>query len=203
MEYLPLILFCLSTCVTPGPNNTMIMASGVNHGFRKSLPHMLGINVGFPLMLVIVGLGAGNLFQQVPMLQTVLKAAGAAYLSYMAYKIAMTPAGKLEARNAKPFSFIQAALFQWVNPKAWIMALGAVVTYSAAGGSYFLGVLQIGLIFFLFGAPCTGIWLWFGASLRDVLSRPQYRRVFNSAMALLLLSSLIPVFRDLYASYAA
>ncbi len=203
MEYLSLILFCISTCVTPGPNNTMIMASGVNHGFRKSLPHMLGINVGFPLMLVIVGLGAGNVFQQVPLLQTVLKAAGAAYLSYMAYKIATTPAGQLEAGNAKPFSFIQAALFQWVNPKAWIMAVGAVVTYSAAGGNYFLGVLQIGLIFFLFGAPCTGIWLWFGAALRDVLSTPPYRRVFNSAMALLLLSSLIPVFRDLYASYAA
>lgn len=203
MEYLSLILFCISTCVTPGPNNTMIMASGVNHGFRKSLPHMLGINVGFPLMLVIVGLGAGNLFQQVPLLQTVLKAAGAAYLSYMAYKIATTPAGKLEAGNAKPFSFIQAALFQWVNPKAWIMAVGAVVTYSAAGGDYFLGVLQIGLIFFLFGTPCTGIWLWFGAALRDVLSKPQYRRLFNSAMALLLLSSLIPVLRDLYAAYAA
>lgn len=138
MDYLALILFTVSTSITPGPNNILILASGVNYGIRKSLPHFLGISFGFPLMVIAVGLGAGILFKQFPVLHTVLKLIGVFYLLYLAYRVATAPTNKMESENKKPFTFIQAALFQWVNPKAWIMAIGAVVTFASASGNYFL-----------------------------------------------------------------
>ncbi|MFQ3249317.1 MAG: threonine/homoserine/homoserine lactone efflux protein [Glaciecola sp.] len=197
MEYTALILFTIATSITPGPNNVMIMASGVNHGFGKSIPHLAGIDLGFPLMLVAVGLGATEVFEAYPPLFMMMKVVGVLYLSYLAFKIASSPVQSFEQAKAKPFSFIQAALFQWVNPKAWIMCIGAVVTYASAGDGYFEQVLQIALIFFLFGAPCTVIWLGFGSSLKSVLTQARYLRAFNIAMASLLMASLIPVIMEL------
>jgi threonine/homoserine/homoserine lactone efflux protein len=199
MEYTALILFTLATSITPGPNNVMIMASGANHGFRKSIPHLLGIDLGFPLMLVAIGLGAGQVLQQTPAIFVVLKIVGVVYLSYLAYKIATAPVQNFETRKAQPMTFLQAVLFQWVNPKAWIMCIGAVVTYTVAEGSYFSQVLTIALLFFLFGSPCTITWLWFGSALKKLLSKPSYLKIFNITMGTLLLLSLLPVLIELIA----
>jgi threonine/homoserine/homoserine lactone efflux protein len=163
----------------------LILASGVNYGIRKSLPHFLGIGFGFPLMVIAVGLGAGIVFRQFPIFHIALKLIGVFYLLYLAYKVATASTGEIETENAKPFTFIQAALFQWVNPKAWVMAIGAVVTFTSTG-NYFLQVATIAMSFILFGVPCTGLWLLFGASLKDLLSNPIRIRIFNIVMALLL-----------------
>lgn len=201
MDYPALILFTLASSITPGPNNTLILASGVNHGVKKSLPHFLGICVGFPLMVIAVGLGAGTLFKQFPAVQIGLKIIGVCYLLYLAFKVATAPTNRMESENKKPFTFFQAALFQWVNPKAWIMAIGSVVTFSSVSGNYLVEVIFIAMNFVLFGAPCTGLWLLFGASLKNLLSNPVRLRIFNAVMAILLVMSLAPVIQELYMRY--
>ena len=127
MEYLAIILFAIATCVTPGPNNAMIMASGLNYGIQRSLPHYLGIILGFPAMVIAVGLGLTSLFEKYAVLHLLLKAAGASYLTFLAWKIASAPVSDLSVTEGKPFTFLQAAAFQWVNPKAWVL-----VEYSLA-----------------------------------------------------------------------
>ena len=201
MEYAAIIVFAITTCVTPGPNNTLIMASGLNYGVRRSLPHFTGIMLGFPVMVVAVGLGIAGLFQQFPALHVVLKLVGVAYLSYLAYKIASAEISAVNETKGKPFSFIQAAAFQWVNPKAWVLAVGATVTYTVVSDSYIFQVLTIAFIFMLFGAPCVMLWLWFGASLKSILQKPGTVRTFNISMAVLLMGSLLPVFSELYIQF--
>src|SRR5262245_46020938 len=124
------VLFAFVTSVTPGPNNMMLLASGVNFSVRRSLPHMLGISLGFMVLVMAVGLGLSQVFQQVPVLYTLLRYIGAAYLLYLAWKIAGSGAPDADSaeKRAKPFTFLQAAAFQWVNPKAWVMAIGAITT---------------------------------------------------------------------------
>lgn len=201
MEYAALILFILSTSITPGPNNLMIMASGVNFGVRKSLPHLIGIDLGFPLLVVAVGMGISQLFTLVPSLMLWLKVVGVVYLSYLAVRIATTPVNnqqELESTQVvKPLTFLQAALFQWVNPKAWIMAVGAVATYTVNTADYPSQVFVIAALFFVFGTPCTVVWLGFGKALKRFLSRPSYQKLFNICMAVLLIGSLFPVIWEL------
>ncbi len=201
MEYLAIIAFAITACVTPGPNNAMIMTSGLNYGVKRSMPHYTGIVLGFPAMVLAVGVGIAQLFEQYPAFHTMLKLVGATYLSYLAYKIATAPVSELKESRGKPFSFIQAVAFQWVNPKAWVLAVGATVTYTVLGDGYLLQVIAIALIFFIFGAPCIMLWLWGGASLKKILQDPGYVRVFNMGMALLLMGSLIPVFIELYEQF--
>ena len=201
MEYLPLILFVISTSITPGPNNILILASGVNHGVIKSLPHFFGIGVGFLVMAIAVGLGAGNLFNQFPILQIGLKTLGVFYLLYLTFMVATAPI-KLDAENKKPFTFMQAVLFQWVNPKAWVMIIGAVVTFSTASNHFLLQVVIIAFVFVSFGLPCVGLWLLFGVSLKKLLSNPTNLRIFNVTMAILLGTSLVPIACELYTYYA-
>lgn len=201
MEYASIIAFAITACVTPGPNNAMIMASGLNYGIRRSLPHYFGICLGFPAMVIAVGLGIASVFERFPLLHIILKLVGAAYLSYLAWRIATAPVADLSQRAGKPFSFIQAAAFQWVNPKAWVLAVGATVTYTVIANSYISQVLILAGIFMVFGAPCILLWLWFGASLKSILQNPQSVRVFNYTMATLLMASLIPVFTDLYQQF--
>ncbi|MBL6745312.1 MAG: LysE family translocator [Pseudomonadales bacterium] len=198
MEYLAIILFAIATCVTPGPNNTMIMTSGLNYGIQRSLPHYLGIILGFPAMVVAVGLGLASLFEQYAVLHLLLKVAGASYLTFLAWKIASAPISDLSVTEGKPFTFLQAAAFQWVNPKAWVLAVGATATYTVVGSDYSLQVLVIAIIFLVFGAPCIMLWLWFGASLKRLLQKPESVKYFNYAMATLLMLSLLPVFNDIY-----
>lgn len=198
MEYLAIIAFSITACVTPGPNNAMIMASGLNYGISRSMPHYLGIVLGFPTMVLAVGLGIAQLFEVYPTMHLVLKIAGAVYLSYLAYKIATAPVSESNEAKGKPFTFIQAAAFQWVNPKAWVLAIGATVTYTTLGEGYVLQVITIGLIFLVFGAPCIMLWLWGGASLKTLMRSPNTVRIFNISMAILLVGSLVPVFIELY-----
>ena len=202
MEYAALFLFTIATSITPGPNNLMIMTSGVNFGFRRSLPHLLGIDIGFALMIIAVGLGISQLFEQVPQLLVWLKLAGVIYLAYLAFRIATsqpTPiiADDSQINPSQPLSFIQAALFQWVNPKAWIMIIGALMTYTVADIDYLLQICIISLFFLLFGTPCTFVWLGFGTALKRYLSSERHLRVFNWLMAGLLVLSLLPVLGEL------
>ena len=202
VEYSALILFTIATSITPGPNNLMIMTSGVNYGFRRSMPHLLGIDIGFVLMIVGVGLGISQLFVQVPQLLIWLKLVGVIYLVYLAYRIATSPtkplvADVLDEMKHKPLSFIQAALFQWVNPKAWIMIIGAIVTYTNTSMDYTLQVGIIALFFLFLGTPCTFMWLGFGTALKRYLANPLHLKMFNVVMASLLLLSLLPVITEL------
>ncbi|KFE46064.1 LysE family translocator [Pseudomonas syringae] len=186
-------LFAFVTSVTPGPNNMMLLASGVNFGFNRSIPHILGISSGFFSLVLAVGLGLGAAFKTYPLLYTVLRYAGAAYLLYLAWKIATSgPASDADGHEGKPQTFLQAAAFQWVNPKAWVMAVGAISTYTPLQG-YFTNVVVISAIFALINAPSVCVWAGCGSLLRNALRDPFWLRVFNGVMATLLVVSLYPL----------
>ena len=162
-------LFALVTSITPGPNNTMLLASGVNFGFNRTIPHMLGITCGFFVLVVAVGFGLGAVFQTYPLLYSVLRYVGAAYLLYLAWKIAHSgPVADNADGEAKPISYLGAAAFQWVNPKAWIMAIGAISTYTPMQG-YFTNVVVIAAVFAIINLPSVGVWAACGTLLRNVL----------------------------------
>ncbi|WP_287932004.1 LysE family translocator [Achromobacter sp.] len=188
----PLALFALVSSITPGPNNVMLAASGLNFGFRRSMPHLLGVNLGFTLMIFLVGVGLGSVFQQVPQLYTVLKYVGAAYLLYLAWKIANSGGREDGAVSGKPMTFLQAAAFQWVNPKAWVMAVGVIATYTPQAG-FFANLVIATVVCGIVNLPSIGIWVTFGTALRRVLHKPWAIRAFNISMALLLVASLYPV----------
>ncbi|MBV7484264.1 LysE family translocator [Bordetella sp. BOR01] len=192
----PLALFALVSSITPGPNNIMLASSGLTFGFRRTIPHMLGVNLGFTVMLVLVGLGLGTMFQQFPWLYTVLKYAGALYLLYLAWKIALSGPMDTGSQRGRPFTFLQAALFQWVNPKAWVMAVGVIATYTPQAGFYW-NLALAAAVCCLVNLPSIGIWAAFGAGLQKWLHRPLAIRLFNVAMALLLVASLYPVVQEL------
>ncbi|MBA1244229.1 MULTISPECIES: LysE family translocator [Pseudomonas] len=189
-------LFALVSSITPGPNNTMLLASGVNFGFLRTIPHALGISLGFMLLVVAVGLGLGEIFNAVPWTYTALRWAGAAYLLYLAWRIA-TSGGMSEAggQGSKPVTFLGAAAFQWVNPKAWVMAVGAITTYVPAQG-YVYNVLVIAAVFALVNLPSVCVWAGFGSALRNVLRVPRWLRLFNWGMAALLVLSLYPLLQS-------
>ncbi|SDJ16050.1 Threonine/homoserine/homoserine lactone efflux protein [Pseudomonas abietaniphila] len=185
---LAFILFAFVSSITPGPNNTMLLSSGVNFGFNRTIPHMLGISCGFALMVLAVGFGLGAVFKAYPILYTVLRYAGAAYLLYLAYKIATSgPARDSDQSNARPMSYLSAAAFQWVNPK-----IGAISTYTPMNG-YFTNVAIIALVFGIVNLPAVSLWAGFGSLLRNVLRDPLWLRVFNGVMAALLVLSLYPL----------
>lgn len=187
------VLYAFVSSITPGPNNTMLLASGVNFGALRTLPHALGVSIGFMVMVIAVGLGLGQVFEVWPLLYTVLRYAGAAYLLYLAWKIATSgPMSEDDVSSRKPLSFLGAAAFQWVNPKAWVMAVGAIATYAPAQG-YLLNVLLIGLIFMLVNLPSVGVWVMCGSALRNVLRNPRWLVLFNVLMATLLVISLYPL----------
>lgn len=197
MSFDQLLAFCAFaaiTSITPGPNNMMMLASGVNHGFARSLPHLAGISVGFSFMVLAMGLGLHAVFVAVPMLQTILKYAGAAYLLWLAWQLATSaPLTSESSSAAKPISFWGAAAFQWVNPKAWVMALGAVTTYLPQAFHASDAALLAG-VFGVVNLPCVAVWAAFGTAMRQVLQNPKSVRVFNIVTAGLLVLSLVPIF---------
>ena len=192
-----LALFAFVSSITPGPNNTMLMASGANFGFRASIPHMIGVSGGFLLLVVAVGLGLGGLFAAYPELHDVLAVAGGLYLLWLAWKIAISSGLGTGEAGARPQTFLQAAAFQWVNPKAWAMALGAVTAYAPRDG-YVANILVVSVIFTAINLPCVASWTGFGVGLRRFLDRPAVLRAFNVGMALLLVLSLLPVALELW-----
>ncbi len=187
-------LYALTTSITPGPNNLMLMASGANFGVRQTLPHALGVSLGFGAMVVIVGLGLGALFLASPRLQTALKVAGFAYILWLAWKVA-TASGIGESADGKgrPLTFIEASLFQWVNVKAWMMAIGAIAVYTTATGNVFWEVPALALVFVLVNQPSVALWMVLGVGMRRFLSKPNRLRAFNIVMALLLVASVVPI----------
>jgi threonine/homoserine/homoserine lactone efflux protein len=190
--FLALVLFSTVMAFTPGPNNIMLAASGVNFGFARTLPHMAGITLGFFALLAACGAGLGLVFAAVPDLQLVLKIAGAAYMLFLAFKVATAHLSDDGAKPARPFTFLQAAAFQWINPKALIACLSAIALYVRPGHErsdfpVMLAVLMAATVL------STSTWAGFGVGLRRLLREPQHARIFNLAMALLLVASIVPM----------
>lgn len=189
----PLFLFALSMSITPGPNNVMVTASAANFGFRRSIPHMLGVTFGFPAMILALSLGFAQLFHAYPQIHQAMKFIGAAYLLYLAWRIARAGGEKAVDGKVRPISFIEAALFQWINPKAWIIAIGALTTYTTVGGSVLGEAALIAVMFIVTCFPSLALWALFGAGLGHWLENPRARAAFNWSMAALLVLSLVPV----------
>lgn len=187
-----LILFAFVTSVTPGPNNMMLMASGANFGMRRTLPHMLGVAIGFVFMAVMVGAGLIQLFDRYPIIYDVLKWGGIAYMLWLAWKIGSQVPKVPEANpQARPITFLQACAFQWVNPKAWSMALNAVTLYTADRS--LAGVVVVGIVFGMINLPSVAVWAFMGQQMRRFLTSTARLRAFNITMAVLLVLTLIPV----------
>jgi threonine/homoserine/homoserine lactone efflux protein len=194
-EFLPLVTFAVATAITPGPNNIMLTASGANFGFRRTLPHMLGVAIGFTIMVLAIGLGLSAIFERFPLIHQVLRYGGGAYLLYLAYRIAMaapTPGAAQPAGH--PLTFLQAALFQWINPKSWMMAVGAISAYPTVGGNLMLESVLIAVTFGAIGLPSTALWAGLGVAIARLLRTRWALRAFNIAMALLLVASLAVMF---------
>ncbi|HXF55160.1 MAG TPA: LysE family translocator [Hyphomicrobiaceae bacterium] len=190
-----LFAFAVVTCFTPGPNNLMLMTSGLNFGFERTLAHVLGVGIGFSVMLLAMGFGIAGLFTLYPVLYTVLRGVCIVYLLWLAWRIATAgPVGDGEVRG-RPMTFLEAAAFQWVNPKGWAIALSAIATYIAAD-RLTMSVLIIAAMFGVVGFGSAATWALFGTTLRRVLRNPRAVRGFNIAMALLLVASLVPILTD-------
>jgi threonine/homoserine/homoserine lactone efflux protein len=189
---LGLVAFAFVSSITPGPNNMMLMASGANFGVRRTVPHMLGVALGFGLMVALVGIGLIGLFDLWPPSHAIIKWTGVAYMIWLAFKIARAgpPVAAASARG-RPLGFFQAAAFQWVNPKAWTMALGAIAAY--APGHDLGAVLLVAGVFAVINLPSVGTWAVLGQGLRGWLGDPGRLRLFNYGMAALLIASLWPV----------
>lgn len=190
---LPIISFAFVMSITPGPNNIMLWASGANFGFRRTLPHMLGINLGFGSLVLLCGLGLGVLFESFPAFQTFLKIAGSLYLLYLAYRIATASFGA-EAKARQPLSFWEAAGFQYANPKAWVMGLTLMSTFVLPEQPLVLSVLSITLIVMLVNLPCIGVWAVFGTAIGSFLTNKKVLLGFNLLMAALLVATIILLF---------
>ena len=188
-----LVLFCFVSSITPGPNNLMLMATGANFGARRAAPHACGIVLGFTFMIVAIGLGVAQLFQIYPLAHQLLGVFSVIYLLYLAYKTA-TARTNLDSPEAtgKPITFWQAAAFQWVNPKAWTMALAAVTVYAPQPVTY-KEVIVVAAIFGAINLPCISVWLMLGVKMRRFLTTPARLRSFNWTMAGLLILSLAPI----------
>jgi|SRR6266702_4172540 len=190
------VMFAVVMFFTPGPNNIMLLSSGLTYGFRRTVPHIAGITIGFAFMVGAVGVGLGAVFIAYPVLQTILKYAGVAYLIYLAAMIAMSePAEPDKANGRGPMTFWGAAMFQWVNAKGWVMVIGTITAYAAIASFPWNIAIQVSLSLILGAFSCTA-WALFGTALRPILTSPLAIRAFNIVMALLLLASLYPVFMD-------
>src|SRR3981189_3235181 len=190
------VMFATVMFFTPGPNNIMLLSSGLNYGFRPTLPHIAGITFGFAFMVGAVGLGLGTIFIAYPVLQTILKYAGAAYLVYLAWHIGVAEPPKAEQDNSRgPMTFWGGAMFQWVNAKGWVMVIGTITAYAAIANFPWNIAIQVGISLILGAISCTA-WALFGSALRPILTSRRAVRAFNIVMAVLLLASLYPVFMD-------
>lgn len=183
--------YCFVSSITPGPNNLMLMASGANFGFLRTIPHMLGVGLGFVLMVVLVGIGLAQIFDLYPITHTILKIGSVGYLLYLAWKIANAAPVNAKDSSGTPMTFLQAAAFQWVNPKAWTMAVTAVTVY--APDTNLATLLLVAAIFGAVNLPAVSSWTLLGQQMARILTNPTRLRLFNWSMAALLIASLYPV----------
>ncbi len=193
--------YAFVSSITPGPNNMMVLASGLNYGFKRTLPHIVGIAFGFTFLVFLAGMGLLAILDRIPLLYEILHIISVAYLLYLAWKIATAmPFNHHEALHKKPMTFFQAAAFQWVNPKALVMAMAAITTYvpETPESHFFQNVTLVSILYGLISFPCVGIWAAFGNAFRRFLSKPSYFRVFNITMAILLVLSLYPLLGEIH-----
>ena len=189
--FIALATFCFVSSITPGPNNLMLLSSGLNFGFTRSLGHMFGIALGFSFMVLLVGIGLGQLFQLYPFATTILKWLSIAYLAYLAYQIANSQSFENVDNQSNPFNFLQAALFQWVNPKAWTMALSVNAVYAAE--QTLSSMLLVSGVFLIINLPAICCWLLLGKGIKRFITSPMKIKFFNWLMASLLVASFIPM----------
>jgi threonine/homoserine/homoserine lactone efflux protein len=190
---MPLTVFALAAAFTPGPNNIMLTASGANFGFRRTIPHMLGVTMGFSLLLLGVAFGLGALFSTYPAIQDTLRLAGCAYLLYFAWRIATArrPNG---ADGGRPFTILQAAGFQFVNPKAWMMGISAMTAFTLSGADYRQSALLVVAVFVLVTVGAVTTWASFGTAIGKLLKTQHAFQMFNVSMALLTVASIFLLF---------
>jgi threonine/homoserine/homoserine lactone efflux protein len=194
--FIAFVVFAVVMFFTPGPNNVMLLSSGLTFGFRRTLPHVAGVTFGFAFMIGAVGLGFGTIFIAYPVLQTILKYAGVVYLIYLAVAIAMSGPVKSDQNSARrPMTFWGAAVFQWINVKGWVMVIGTITAYAGIASFPWNITIQV-MLSLLLGAVSCSTWALFGSALRPVLTSASAVRAFNIVMATLLLASLYPVFMD-------
>jgi threonine/homoserine/homoserine lactone efflux protein len=185
--------FALAMSAMPGPNNALAAATAANFGLRRSLPMVLGVSIGFPVMLVLVALGAAGVLHGVPAVMAVLRWVGAAWMLWLAWKIATAAPAAAGSAPGRPMTLLQAALFQWVNPKAWIIAAGAIATYTGSAGGLLGEALVLAAMFAVAAFASLLGWAALGAGTARLLRSPQALRWFNRVMAALLVLSLVPV----------
>lgn len=190
--FISLLVFSFVSSITPGPNNIMLFASGVNFGLRKTWPHAIGIAVGFAVLLAAVGLGIGVILERSPVFALLLKVFGGLYMLYLAFRIATSGQIEKSKKPSRPMTLFEAALFQWVNPKAWVMAITAMSAYTTEG-NYALNVLIVIVVFVVVNFPSVSCWAGFGQVMSQWLSNPARLRVFNLIMAMALVVSLWPL----------
>ncbi|WLD57996.1 LysE family translocator [Salinispirillum sp. LH 10-3-1] len=196
---LSLLLFTFVATITPGPNNIMLTASGANFGFRRTVPHLLGIAFGFSFMAIVVALGLGVVFEMWPMLYTLLKIVGSAYLLFLAWKIYRAGRVQLQrnedlAKDAKPLSFWQAAAFQWVNPKAWTMVLTALAAFSLPPPLHIWSSAAVIVAYFVVSFPACSFWALLGQEVVKLLRSDRARLWFNGTLASLTVASVALIF---------
>ena len=192
-DFWPLVGFSVAMTITPGPNNLMVAAAAANHGITDTVPHIVGIAVGFTVMLAIVAAGLGGAVMAVPFLHPLLQWAGAAWLLYFAWKIATASPPTPDGVQRPPLGFFGAAMFQWVNPKAWMIAFGAASEFVVPGRPLALEAARIAGVFAVVAIPCILPWAMLGSGTARILNAPHQLRVFNVAMAVLLVASVVPV----------
>ncbi len=186
-----LAIFCIVATITPGPNNMMLLSSGATFGFRRTLPHLFGISAGCFVMRVLLGFGLAGFIDKLPWLFPLLEVVTAIYLGYLAWRIATSVGVGSASPRARPLRFIDAAAFQWVNPKAWAISLGAMTGFSRP--DHFLGDTMIAACMMVVcGLPCIMMWAGGGTMVRHLMTRPSMLRTFNIGMAALLVVSLVP-----------
>jgi threonine/homoserine/homoserine lactone efflux protein len=189
MNYGALATFAFVASITPGPNNVMLWASGLNYGFRRTLRHIAGVNLGFVSLLLATALGLGALFERIGWLSPALRLAGSAYLAYLAYRIAT--AGRAEAgTTSRPMTFVEAAAFQYVNPKAWVMGITAAGAFIDPGRGVFAAAGLMALVFGLVNLPCIMTWAAAGSAIGRLLTDERWRRALNIVLALLLVGTI-------------
>lgn len=190
--FLAFLMFAFVSSITPGPNNTMLLLSGINFGFRRTMPFMLGVTIGFIILVIVSGVGLGAIFVKWPVLDTALRYSCALYLLYLAWQILRSTQLNIQNEAKKPISFWQAVIFQWINPKAWVMAIVGVTTYVPME-HFLLNIMVLIALYMVFVFSSGSVWILFGSWIQNFLHRPNYLRRFNLIMAILLILSLFPL----------
>ena len=188
-----IFMFSFATSMTPGPNNIMLLSSGLTFGYKRTIPHILGVVIGFPLMTIFVGLGLGEFFKIYPFAFTILKIVGILYLLWLAWKIAnSTPKFKENDEDSKPLKFMPIVLFQWINPKNWIKIITAMSVYVTSVENATTQIIVITIIFFLTVLVSANSWAIGGVVLKKLIKSDIGIKRFNVIMAILLVISIVP-----------